>query len=231
MTAFVASAADGSSLSAVGDAAITVNEIFYSIQGESYLAGLPCVFIRLTGCHQRCVYCDTAYAFHEGRKMSLTEIIAAATEYPVRNALITGGEPLLQDNCAVLAEALLSRGWRVAVETGGSRDIGVMPRAVVKIMDIKTPGSGEMHHNNLKNLAHLNAKDEIKFVVTDPTDADWSLKLIRERNLTAICHVSLSPVDRSLLTVLAEKVLAIGLPVRVQYQLHKLIWEGRERGY
>lgn len=213
------------------DKFLTVNEIFFSIQGESYLSGLPCVFVRLTGCHQRCVYCDTEYAFFEGQKITLAAIQDAVQKFPCQNLLITGGEPLLQSNTPVLVRRFLDSGYRVAVETGGARPVEVLPRDVIKIMDLKTPGSGESHRNRYENLKHLDQKDEIKFVVTGPDDMDWSLNLAREHDLTSRCHVSLSPVSLDLLPEMAEKILAAGIPVRLQHQLHKLVWPQKERGF
>lgn len=210
---------------------LTVNEIFFSIQGESYLAGLPCAFIRLTGCHQRCVYCDTEYAFYEGRKATIGAVLDEVAKFPTKNALITGGEPLLQENCPELARALIERGYRVAIETGGNRDVSKLPREVVKVMDLKTPASAECERNDYGNLSHLDAKDEIKFVVMDGADADWALAETRDRELHELCHVSLSPTDRDLLPALADKILKSGLPVRLQVQFHKVIWKDKDRGY
>lgn len=209
---------------------LTVNEIFYSIQGESYLTGLPCVFVRLTGCHQRCTYCDTEYAFYEGEKMSLAAILEKVAAYPVKNVLITGGEPLLQTNTGLLARLLLTAGYRVAIETSGDLDIRRVPREVIKIMDLKTPGSGEMHRNNYDNISYLEKKDEVKFVVTGAEDVVWSLRVIHERHLTEVCHVSISPTERAFLPDLAGQVLEEGLPIRLQTQFHKDIWPGSTRG-
>lgn len=210
---------------------LTVNEVFFSIQGESYLAGLPCAFVRLTGCHQRCVYCDTEYAFYEGRKTTVDEVLREVAGFATRNVLITGGEPLLQENCALLASEFLARGYRVAIETGGNRDVSCLPREVVKIMDLKTPASGECERNNYANLDHLDAKDEIKFVVMNESDAAWALAQVRERRLCELCHVSFSPTERAFLPGLAERILASGLPIRLQTQFHKTIWDDKERGY
>jgi 7-carboxy-7-deazaguanine synthase len=210
---------------------LTINEIFYSIQGESFLAGLPCIFIRLTGCHQRCVYCDTEYAFYGGKKLTMVDILDAITAYPCRNVLLTGGEPLLQDNVPLLAEILLERGYRVAVETGGNRDISRLSRKVVKILDLKTPSSGECERNNYENLRHITANDEIKFVVMNESDTDWAIQETQQRSLTKLCRVSFSPTDRVLLPMLAEKILKSGLEIRLQTQLHKLIWPEKRKGF
>lgn len=210
---------------------LTVNEIFFSIQGESYLAGLPCVFVRLTGCHQRCTYCDTEYAFYEGKKMTIGDILNSIGAYACHNVLLTGGEPLLQGNCGLLAEELLQRGYRVSVETSGNRDVRLVPLAVIKIMDLKTPGSGEMELNTDENLNYLDAKDEVKFCVTDAADIAWSIEQIQARNLCNLCHVSISPTAVGLLPKIADAVLASGLPIRVQTQLHKIIWPAKDRGF
>jgi 7-carboxy-7-deazaguanine synthase len=215
----------------VPDRKLTINEIFFSIQGESYLAGLPCVFVRLTGCHQRCVYCDTEYAFYEGRKMTIGAVLDEATKYAAKNVLITGGEPLLQENCPDLARAFLDRGYRVAVETGGNRDVSKLPREAVKIMDLKTPASGECERNRYENLRWLDAKDEIKFVIMNGADADWALARTRELKLHELCHVSVSPTDRGLLPLLADRILTSGLPVRLQTQFHKIVWPEKQKGY
>lgn len=210
---------------------LTINEIFYSIQGESYLAGLPCVFIRLTGCHQRCVYCDTEYAFYEGKKITIAAILDATASYSCQNVLLTGGEPLLQDNAPLLAQILLERGYRVAVETGGNRDISRLPIEVVKILDLKTPASGECERNNYENLRHLTAKDEVKFVVMNESDTDWAIEETRNRRLTKLCRVSFSPTDPAHLPMLVEKILNSGLEIRLQTQLHKLIWPEKRKGF
>jgi 7-carboxy-7-deazaguanine synthase len=210
---------------------LTINEIFHSIQGESYLAGLPFVFVRLTGCHQRCVYCDTEYAFYEGKKMTIGDILEKVESYACKNVLLTGGEPLLQGNCGLLAEELLKRGYRVSVETSGNRDVRQVPREAVKIMDLKTPGSKEMELNTYENLNHLEAKDEVKFCVTDEADLAWSIDQIRERKLYNLCHVSISPTAEGLLPKIADAVLASGFPIRVQTQLHKIIWPAKDRGF
>lgn len=210
---------------------LTINEIFFSIQGESYLTGLPCIFIRLTGCHQRCVYCDTEYAFYEGKKMTLGTILEKITEFPCKNVLITGGEPLLQSNTGLLMHKLLELGYKVAVETSGNRDISGLPKEVTKIMDLKTPASGEVQMNNYNNIGYLDSKDEIKFVVMNEEDIDWSIAMTREKKLDSICHVSLSPTSQNLNELIADRILKSGMTIRQQIQLHKLIWLQKERGY
>ena len=210
---------------------LTINEIFYSIQGESYLAGLPCIFVRLTGCHQRCTYCDSEYAFYEGKKVTLGEIMDQIQAFPCHNILLTGGEPLLQGNCPLLAQLLLDAGYQVAIETSGNRDISCLPLAVIKIMDLKTPASHECHRNNYDNLKFLQKQDEIKFVVMNESDTDWALDLIRDKKLEGLCHLSLSPTDKTLLPVIADRILKSGLPVRLQIQFHKMIWPQKDRGF
>lgn len=210
---------------------LTINEIFFSIQGESYLAGLPCIFIRLTGCHQRCVYCDTEYAFFEGEKMTLEQILTEIKKYSCKNVLITGGEPLLQSNTVLLMEELIDRAYTVAVETSGNRDVSCLPREVIKVMDLKTPCSGEAQMNNYNNIKYLDSKDEIKFVVMNEQDIDWSIAMIGEKKLENICHVSVSPTSNDLNAVIADKILKSGMKIRQQVQLHKLIWPQKERGY
>ena len=199
-----------------------ITEIFYSIQGESTHAGLPCIFVRLTGCNLRCVWCDTAYAFHGGREMSLEEVLSEVKRFPCRRVEITGGEPLLQDETHPLMSALADAGYRVLLETGGSLDVsGVDPR-VIKIVDLKCPGSGEAEKNRWENLAHLSSGDELKFVISDRTDFDWACNVVRERDLTAKHGVLMSPVHEVQdARLLSEWILESGLDVRLQLQLHK----------
>lgn len=213
------------------DKKLTINEIFYSIQGESYLTGLPCIFVRLTGCHQRCCYCDTEYAFYEGQKKSLTSIIDEIQKFPCSSVLLTGGEPLLQENCGVLAQALLDRHYRVAVETGGARDIRVLPNSVIKIMDLKTPASGEEKKNLYSNLEYLKAQDEVKFVLMNDSDLQWALKMVDKYSIDQLCHVSFSPTERDFLPVVAEAILKSERLIRLQVQFHKIIWPEQKRGY
>lgn len=212
------------------DKSLTINEIFYTIQGESYLSGLPTVFIRLTGCHQRCTYCDTEYAFYEGTKMTIEAILEKIKDYPCKNVLVTGGEPLLQKDVVILMQSLLNKGYMVGVETSGNLDISHLPAEVVKIMDLKTPASGECDKNNYNNIKHLSSSDEIKFVVMNETDVDWSLEMIHKKNIDKICRVSLSPTDRVLHPMIAKKILESGKAIRQQTQLHKLIWPEKDRG-
>jgi 7-carboxy-7-deazaguanine synthase len=210
---------------------LTINEIFLSIQGESTHAGLPCVFVRLTGCNLRCGWCDTAYAFDEGTAMSVDEVVERVAGYACALVEVTGGEPLLQADAIPLMRALLERGRDVLLETGGSRPIEAVPTGVRRIIDLKCPGSGECAANRWENLEHLRDGDELKFVVADRADYDWAAEQIRSRGLAGRCPLILSPVHGALDPgVLADWVLSDGLPVRVQLQLHKLLWPGAGRG-
>ncbi|MGH7546471.1 MAG: radical SAM protein [Gemmatimonadota bacterium] len=204
-----------------------ITEIFHSIQGESSFAGLPCVFVRTTGCNLRCVWCDTGYAFYGGREMTVQEIVAEVERLGggCRLVELTGGEPLLQKEIGLLAQALLDRGYTVLCETGGSLDIQErLPGEVIKIVDVKCPGSGEARRNLWSNLEKLGPRDEVKFVVRDRADYEFALGVIRERGLGGR-PILLSPVWGELeLKELAAWVLADGAPVRVQTQLHKHIW-------
>jgi 7-carboxy-7-deazaguanine synthase len=204
---------------------LKINEIFKSIQGESSYSGLPCIFIRLTGCNLRCGYCDTEYAFYDGKQMSVDEIMRAIAPYKIHLVEITGGEPLLQEEVYPLMEKLLEKDYKVLLETGGSLSVKKVPGSVVKIMDIKCPGSGEASKNNLDNLSCLTAQDEVKFVILDRKDYEWSREFIQRHAVHEKNCVIFSPVyDRLNLKDLAEWVLQDGLPVRLQTQLHKVIW-------
>ncbi|MEM9418872.1 MAG: 7-carboxy-7-deazaguanine synthase QueE [Planctomycetota bacterium] len=253
---------------------LLINEIFYSVQGESTYAGLPCVFVRLRGCHLRCAYCDTEYAFHEGEKQSLAQIIdsvdavvagydpddgtEALVQYiptelagpsqafgpPTCDLVeITGGEPLLQRNVHPLMTALCDAGKTVLVETSGACDISVCDPRVIRIMDLKTPGSGEAHRNDWNNIEHLNQRDEVKFVLTSRGDYDWMVKQLEEHRLhervNAVLVSAVHKVEPGKeiagclglsITQLAEWLLQDRLPVRLQTQLHKLIWDPTARG-
>lgn len=210
---------------------LTVNEIFFSIQGESSRMGMPCVFVRLTGCDLRCSWCDTEYAFHEGRKLTVDEILAAVERHPCELVELTGGEPLLQPGSLELMRALADRGKQVLLETGGHVDIsGVDPR-VVRIVDVKCPASGECAQNRYPNLAVLTAADEVKFVIADRADFDWAAACVRERLGGFAGSVLFSPVHGRLApSELAAWVLESGLRVRLQLQLHKHIWGPDVRG-
>lgn len=204
---------------------LRISEIFYSIQGETSRVGLPTVFVRLTGCPLRCTYCDTSYAFSGGRSLSLAEILAEVASHPARYVTVTGGEPLAQKNCLHLLRALCDAGYEVSLETGGALDIAGVDARVVRVLDIKTPGSGEVEKNLWSNLAELGARDEIKFVLCDESDYRWAAQVLRERDLAARCAVLFSPALGQLsATALAEWILRDNLPVRLQVQLHKLLW-------
>jgi 7-carboxy-7-deazaguanine synthase len=211
---------------------LTVNEIFYSIQGESTRAGLPCVFVRLTACDLRCSWCDTPYAFHEGHKQSVEEVVAAVAQHECPLVEITGGEPLLQEDVYPLMDRLLADGRTVMLETGGHRPIDRVPARVVKIVDIKCPGSREVARNDWSNLDRLMPHDEVKFVVNDRSDYEFARDVMRTRDLASRCAaVLLSPVHGVLDgRVLSEWMLADRLPARLQLQLHKYIWTPDTRG-
>jgi 7-carboxy-7-deazaguanine synthase len=209
-----------------------VNEIFYSIQGESSFMGWPCAFIRLAGCDLRCTYCDTRYAFHEGTEMSISEILQVVGTFPTRLALVTGGEPMLQGSVHALFHKLLDRNYTVLLETGGYVSLAEVDPRVHKIMDLKCPSSGMEEHNNYDNLHFLTRKDELKFVVGDRHDFDWACDVIRRYDLTARAGTVLfAPIyERLSYADLAGWVLTCGINVRLQLQLHKIIWPNVERG-
>jgi 7-carboxy-7-deazaguanine synthase len=211
---------------------LTVNEIFHSIQGESRRAGEPCVFVRLTACDLRCSWCDTPYAFHEGGKRSLDDVIAEVEGYQCPLVEITGGEPLLQEEVYPLMERLLDLGHTVMLETGGHRSIARVPGAVLKIVDVKCPGSGESHRNHWENLSLIGPNDEVKFVLKDRADYDFAREVITRHELHGKAGaILLSPVHGVLdARLLSEWVLADRLQVRVQLQLHKFIWSPETRG-
>ncbi len=209
-----------------------VNEIFFSIQGESSFVGWPCAFIRLTGCNLRCSYCDTEYAFTEGREMPVSAILDAVSAFPTRLVLVTGGEPLLQRDVSSLFDALLDRGYTVCVETGGQVSVQGLNPQVHKIMDLKCPSSGMHLHNRYENVEHLTRNDEVKFVVGNRADFEWACAVIAQYGLPSKVGVVLfSPVFNVLpYGDLAHWVLECGLPVRMQLQLHRIIWPGITRG-
>jgi 7-carboxy-7-deazaguanine synthase len=211
---------------------LTINEIFYSIQGESTYAGRPCVFVRLTACDLRCSWCDTAYAFYEGTKRSLDDVMAAVERYDCGLVEVTGGEPLLQEEVYPLLQSLLDRGRTVLLETGGHRSTQRVPAEVVTILDVKCPGSGESARNDWSNLERLRPHDEVKFVVKDRADYDFAREIIERFGLEErAAAVHLSPVHGVLDSrTLSEWVLADRLPARVQLQLHKYIWDPGMRG-
>jgi 7-carboxy-7-deazaguanine synthase len=211
---------------------LTINEIFYSIQGESTYAGRPCVFVRLTACDLRCTWCDTAYAFHEGRKRTLDEVLAEVSRFDCSLVEVTGGEPLLQEEVYPLMEGLLERGRTVLIETGGHRSTERVPEQVITILDVKCPGSGEAHRNDWSNLARLRPHDEVKFVIKDRADYEYARAVIERHGLHGRAAALLfSPVHGVLdPKLLAEWVLADRLAVRVQLQVHKYIWDPNRRG-
>ena len=213
------------------DARLRITEIFYSLQGEADTAGVPTAFIRLTGCPLRCQYCDTAYAFHGGRWMAFAVILEQVGEYGCRHVCVTGGEPLAQKNCAGLLRDLCANGYRVSLETSGAADLSAVDARVIKVMDLKTPGSGEAERNLWQNLGLLSADDQIKFVICGRADFEWAAEQVRQRQLDGICTVWFSPSYEQIEPVdLADWILQERLPVRLQLQLHKYLW-GTDPGH
>lgn len=210
---------------------IAVNEIFYSIQGESTNAGLPCVFIRLTGCNLRCSYCDTPYAYEEGDDMSIEQILRKIRSFPCHLVEITGGEPLIQKETPRLAESLLAQEYHVLVETNGTFNIRCLPPDVCCIMDIKCPSSGESDRTDWENLRRLTETDEVKFVLSNFSDYSWAREVILKYDLIHRCPVHFSPVENCLdARKLAKTMLKDGLPVRLHLQLHNRLWPDVTRG-
>lgn len=206
-------------------ATLRVTEIFFSLQGETSRVGLPTVFVRLTGCPLRCGYCDTAYAFHGGESLTLTTILERVAAYGARHVTLTGGEPLAQKHALVLLRQLADAGYSVSLETSGALDVSGVDVRISKILDLKTPGSGESARNLWSNLAYLTPQDEIKFVLCDEEDYAWAREQLQARGLAAVCPVLFSPVHGQLEPRrLAEWILRDRLPVRLQLQLHKLLW-------
>jgi len=207
---------------------LKINEIFYSLQGESKTVGLPTVFIRLTGCPLRCVYCDTEYAFHQGEQMPLDEIIEQVKKFNTRYVTVTGGEPLAQKNCNTLLTQLCEQGYQVSLETSGAMDVQHVDPRVMKVMDLKTPSSNEESKNKYSNLKFITANDQIKFVISDKADYDWAITQLEKYKLIESCEVLFSPVNLNnnsiIIRELAEWILADQLQVRFQIQLHKFIW-------
>ena len=211
---------------------LTINEIYFSVQGESTWAGLPCVFVRLTFCDLRCTYCDTEYAFYEGRKQTLGEIMDAVLAYQCPLVEITGGEPLLQKNVLSLMTLLADAGCTVLLETSGAHDISMVDPRVHRVMDLKTPGSGEVTRNLFSNLEHLTARDEVKFVIGSREDYEWSRERVREHDLVARCGTVLfSPIfGRIEPRQIVEWILEDKVPVRFQLQMHKFISDPQQKG-
>lgn len=211
---------------------LIVNEIFYSIQGESLYAGLPCIFVRLTGCNLRCTYCDTQYAYDDGRSMTIEAIIDHLSQYSCLLVEVTGGEPLCQENTPLLITRLLENGYTVLLETNGSQDIRLADNRCIKIVDIKCPGSGASEYNDLQNISRLAANDQLKFVISDKNDYEYAKKIIDSVRalpfpvpvLFSAVHPVLAPSE------LAEWILADNLDVRLQVQLHKILWPGDAKG-
>jgi len=209
---------------AAGDR-LRITEIFHSLQGEARDVGKPTVFVRLTGCPLRCTWCDTEYAFHGGDWRDVAGIVDEVATYGARHVCVTGGEPLAQKRCHALLKALCDAGFDVSLETSGAVDISDVDGRVVKVMDLKAPGSGEEPRNRWSNLDALTRRDQIKFVLADRADYDWARAAIEQRDLALVCEILLSPVHGKLEPrALAEWILADRLPVRMQIQLHKLLW-------
>ena len=204
---------------------LRLTEIFLSVQGEARAVGWPTVFVRLTGCPLRCQYCDTAYAFHGGEWWDIEAILAEVAKHGARHVCVTGGEPLAQKRCSVLLEKLCEAGYEVSLETSGAIDIAGLDPRVSRVVDLKTPGSKEMHRNRLENIPLLTAHDQVKFVICDRADYDWARGVVAEHALAARCDVLFSPSFGQVAPRdLAEWILADKLPVRFQMHLHKLLW-------
>lgn len=204
---------------------LTVNEIFYSIQGETRNTGLPTTFIRLTGCPLRCRYCDTEYAFYHGSKLTVKNILQQISRYRTRHVTVTGGEPLAQRACLDLLGLLCDEGYEVTLETSGALDVSKVDERVGKILDLKTPGSGESAKNRMSNIRHMTVNDQIKFVLCDEVDYEWAKTLLQEMQLYERCEVLFSPSYGQLKPgKLADWILRDQLPVRLQTQLHKTLW-------
>ena len=209
---------------------LRVTEIFLSLQGESRTVGIPTVFVRLTGCPLRCLYCDTTYAFKGGEAVALDDVLARVTSYGVRHVTVTGGEPLAQVACLDLLAALCDRGYDVSLETSGALDVSAVDPRVVRVVDLKTPASGEVEKNRYDNLGHLGPSDQVKFVICDRADYEWAKAELARHDLAGRCEVLFSPSYGQLPAhELAEWILHDRLPVRFQIQLHKVLW-GEEQG-
>ncbi|WP_027874347.1 7-carboxy-7-deazaguanine synthase QueE [Spongiibacter marinus] len=208
-------------------ASLRITEIFYSLQGESKTIGLPTVFVRLTGCPLRCTYCDTEYAFHGGERRSIDDILTQVASYSPRYICVTGGEPLAQPECITLLRALCDAGYEVSLETSGAMPVADVDPRVSKVVDLKTPASGEQHRNLMENLDHLSANDQVKFVICDRDDYDWARFQVDQHRLPErVGEVLFSPSFEQLpARDLADWIIEDNLPVRFQLQLHKLLWQ------
>lgn len=210
---------------------LKINEIYFSVQGESSFVGLPCVFVRTTGCSLRCSYCDTEYAFYEGNIQTIDEIIQKIKSFPAKLVLVTGGEPLDQKETLELMQLLCDEGYTVCLETAGHRDISNVDSRVHIILDMKTPSSLMMKRNLYENLKKVQKKDEVKFVIGNQEDLEWSVKLVNEYKLTDTTQVLFSPIFGKIsYEWLAKEVLKTGLPIRFQVQLHKIVWDPKTKG-
>jgi len=207
------------------DPSLRITEIFFSLQGETKTVGLPTIFIRLTGCSLRCQYCDTAYAFHGGVKYDIDAILSEVKKYHTHYVTVTGGEPLAQKACLTLLTRLCDEGYEVSLETSGALSIAQVDTRVVKVVDIKTPGSCEVDKNHWENIPYLLAHDQVKFVICDEADYDWAKQTIERYHLTSRCQVLFSPSYQQIIPRdLADWILRDQLPVRLQIQLHKYLW-------
>ena len=210
---------------------LKVNEIYFSVQGESTHAGRPCIFIRLTLCNLRCKYCDTAYAFYEGKDMEISEIMEVIKQWNCQLVEVTGGEPLFQNDCILLLNELVRKNYEVMLETGGSLSISNVPDKVIKIVDFKCPSSGMKKHNLWSIVENLQIHDEVKFVIGNREDYEWAKRKILEYHLSEQCTVLLSPVYNEIdPKIIVEWILADSLPVRMQMQIHKYIWKPEKKG-
>ncbi|MDD3484833.1 7-carboxy-7-deazaguanine synthase QueE [Azovibrio restrictus] len=213
------------SLPVITRISLRVSEIFFSLQGEATRVGLPTVFVRLTGCPLRCIWCDTTYAFTGGQSLTLDEVLERVAAFPTRQVCVTGGEPLAQKSCLDLLTALCDRGYDVSLETSGALDISPVDARVSRIVDLKAPGSGEVARNRWENLECLGPRDELKIIIASREDYDWARARIADHGLPGRCPILLSPAQGQLEPrELAEWIIADGLPVRFQMQLHKLLW-------
>ena len=210
---------------------LKINEIYYSIQGESSYMGKPCIFIRLTYCNLRCSYCDSEYTFHEGKNMLIDEILDRIKEYPCNLVEVTGGEPLFQKNCITLLNKLVEKKYKVLLETSGSLLIKDVPKEVINIIDFKCPSSNMEKKNLWDNTNYLKKRDEVKFVIGDYKDYQWTKQTIRKYNLIAKCSILISPIYKEIEpSKLTKWILKDNLDVRLQIQLHKVIWPEEKRG-